>query len=404
MGVNVTRVVKYIRKGSPGEKGEPGAVLRGPQAWSDCATGYAFQCGAEGEAWKDVVLYDNNYYSCVKSHAKTADNYPGSTADQSNGYWQLGDEIELVATKILLASYALVKNLGVECIDMRDADGNIIFQAKDGNVTCKTGTFDGITVRNALIESGKIAGFTIAGNGLSNSPFNNNADIVFRNDTQQTFAGIGGAMGAATPTFAHVARFENKNANPAGLIGLKRNTAVVMRAQNADYNHAFIGSGNGTLDGWMAGHKFSKLALPTNNAIMDGISLAENNVWVINAGESSLASSQGRVALPRLPLVQIALGIGSDDAFCLPLTIMADIGSGNFFICGRNKERYAGGSPFNDKQIPVIFQQGNTAYPDSKAMSAGKCVRFLLIYDPTQTATTAYPDSFPLQYTARLID
>lgn len=146
MGVNVTRVVKFIRKGSPGEKGEPGAVLRGPLVWSDCATGYAFQCGAEGEAWKDVVLYGNNYYSCVKSHAKTADNYPGSTADQSNGYWQLGDKIELVATKILLASYALVKNLGVECIDMRDAAGNILFQAKGGNVTCKTGTFENIKV------------------------------------------------------------------------------------------------------------------------------------------------------------------------------------------------------------------------------------------------------------------
>lgn len=126
--------------------GDRGPALRGPQAWSDCATGYGFQCGAEGEAWKDVVLYGNNYYSCVKSHAKTADNYPGSTADQSNGYWQLGDKIELVATKILLASYALVKNLGVECIDMRDAAGNILFQAKGGNVTCKTGTFENIKV------------------------------------------------------------------------------------------------------------------------------------------------------------------------------------------------------------------------------------------------------------------
>lgn len=126
--------------------GDRGPALRGPQAWSDCATGYGFQCGAEGEAWKDVVLYGDNYYSCVKSHIKTADNYPGSTADQSNGYWQLGDKIELVATKILLASYALVKNLGVESIDMRDAAGNILFQAKNGSVTCKTGTFENIKV------------------------------------------------------------------------------------------------------------------------------------------------------------------------------------------------------------------------------------------------------------------
>lgn len=143
MGVKATRVVKFIRKGDDGERGP---TLRGPQAWSDCATGYGFQSGAKGEAWKDVVLYGDNYYSCVKSHTKTVSNYPGSTTDQSNGYWLLGDKIELVATKILLASYALVKNLGVECIDMRDAAGNILFQAKGGNVTCKTGTFENIKV------------------------------------------------------------------------------------------------------------------------------------------------------------------------------------------------------------------------------------------------------------------
>jgi hypothetical protein len=136
--------------GDQGDKGERGAVLRGPQAWSDCATGYAFQAGGVGEKWQDVVIYGDNYYSCVKSHTKTASNYPGSTTAINNGYWQLGDKIELVATKILLATYALVKNLGVEAIDMKDANGNILFQAKDGAVTCKTGTFENVTVQGTL--------------------------------------------------------------------------------------------------------------------------------------------------------------------------------------------------------------------------------------------------------------
>ena len=142
MGIKTTRVVKFIRKG---DKGDKGPALRGPQAWSNCTTGYAFQAGAD-DAWKDVVVYGDNYYSCIKSHTKTADNYPGSTEDQNNKYWQLGDKIELVATKILLSTYALVKNLGVECIDMKDASGNVLFQAKDGNVICKTGVFEDITV------------------------------------------------------------------------------------------------------------------------------------------------------------------------------------------------------------------------------------------------------------------
>lgn len=145
MSVNVTRVVKFRRKP---------VVLRGPQAWSDCAVGYPFECGAEGEEWKDVVIYGDNWYSCVKSHAKTPTNYPGSSEAEANGYWRLADKIEMVATKILLAQYALVKNLGVECVDMRDADGNIIFQAKDGRVICEGGLFlnakvmGNITARN----------------------------------------------------------------------------------------------------------------------------------------------------------------------------------------------------------------------------------------------------------------
>ncbi|MBQ8551164.1 MAG: hypothetical protein IJ426_07495 [Clostridia bacterium] len=165
MGVSRTQVVKFIRKGDKGDtgaKGEQGATLRGPQAWSDCATGYAFKAGGAGEQWKDVVLYNGNYYSCVKSHTKTASNYPGSTTATNNGYWQLGDKIELVATKILLATYALVENLGVTAIDMKDSAGNILFQAKDGNVTCKTGTFENVnisgklkgSVRNPFVSAG----------------------------------------------------------------------------------------------------------------------------------------------------------------------------------------------------------------------------------------------------------
>lgn len=139
------------REGQTGPQGDRGPALRGPQAWSDCAVGYKFQSGAKGEEYKDVVLYQNNYYSCIKSHTKTASNYPGSTSDETNKYWRLGQQIELVATKILLATYALVKNLGVEAIDMKDANGNILFQAKDGNVTCKTGTFENIKVSGDIM-------------------------------------------------------------------------------------------------------------------------------------------------------------------------------------------------------------------------------------------------------------
>ena len=146
----------YIASGENGTKGDRGPALRGPQAWSDCAVGYVFQSGANGEDYKDVVLYGGYYYSCIKSHTKTASNYPGSATDTNSGLWKLADPVEIVATKILLTQYALVKNLGVETIDMKDDKGNIIFQAKDGNVTCNSGTFKNITVKGNSSFEGSV--------------------------------------------------------------------------------------------------------------------------------------------------------------------------------------------------------------------------------------------------------
>ena len=186
-----TIMLESVADGEQGTKGERGAVMRGPQAWSDCAVGYVFQSGANGEEFKDVVMYGNNYYSCVKSHTKTAANYPTSTADTNNGYWKLADKFEMVATKILLAQYALVKNLGVEAIDMKDSAGNIIFQAKDGNVICNSGTFNSIKVTGDSEFSGTMKG--VSGSFKSLNCVDGNGKIVgnitFGSDGKMWFDG-----------------------------------------------------------------------------------------------------------------------------------------------------------------------------------------------------------------------
>ena len=138
--------IRTVEDGEPGAKGETGATLRGPQSWENCGNGYSFQSGASGEEWKDVVIYNSGYYSCIKSHVKSADNYPGSKEDTNNGYWRLGSPIELVVAKIILAQYQLVDNLGVKVIEMQDKNGNIMFQAKDGKVSCKGGIFQNVSV------------------------------------------------------------------------------------------------------------------------------------------------------------------------------------------------------------------------------------------------------------------
>lgn len=137
--------------------GQRGPALRGPQNWEDVAVGYSFEAGGEDEDFQDVVIYKDNYYVCAQSHTKTASNDPKTEAAKSSttALWKIGSKFDLVATKILLADYALIKNLGAEALELYDKDGNTIFKVaktKDssGNevaeVTCNTGTFKNIVV------------------------------------------------------------------------------------------------------------------------------------------------------------------------------------------------------------------------------------------------------------------
>lgn len=138
--------VKTIADGEEGKRGETGATLRGPQSWANCGNGYSFESGASGEEWKDVVIYNSGYYSCIKSHIRTETNFPGSAEDQNNQYWRLGSPIEMVIAKIILSQYQLVDNLGVKVIEMKDENDKMMFLAKDGKVICNGGIFQNISV------------------------------------------------------------------------------------------------------------------------------------------------------------------------------------------------------------------------------------------------------------------
>ncbi len=166
-------------QGQQGPQGPQGPSLRGPQNWDDVAVGYQFYAGGSNEPFKDVVIWNGNYYSCTNTHVKTSTNYPTSDDDDNStpNLWTATDKVEIVATQILLATYALVKNLGVEAIEMKDDGGNILFQAKDGAVTCKTGNFENVNVKNCKID------------GIIASPFVvENSTITYWADGQSYYA------------------------------------------------------------------------------------------------------------------------------------------------------------------------------------------------------------------------
>ena len=143
--------VSYVgfngKDGDDGARGDRGPALRGPQLWGDVADGFAFESGADGESFIDVVMTSDNgqtnMYVCIMSHAKSTAARPGVA---NSPYWKPMSQIEFTATKILLAQYALVKNLGVESVDLRDADGNVIAWIHNGDVRFNKGTFSNVRV------------------------------------------------------------------------------------------------------------------------------------------------------------------------------------------------------------------------------------------------------------------
>nr|UWG22830.1 MAG: Prophage endopeptidase tail [Bacteriophage sp.] len=243
--------------------------------------------------------------------------------------------------------------------------------------------------------SSKIAGFSVSGNGLTNTPFNNDAYVIFRNDAHKCFAGIGGNVLPTSSGLRAVARFENEDTSDWW--GLNRNIATLFSAKNGRYNHAFLGSGNGNLDGWIGGYKYSKYNLTRANTIYSGYSnLKDNNRWVIY---SSVDNSG--ITLPKLSEVRDALSIGSSTKFCVEFTIIADLDSKTFDIYGRNsKESSDNTYPWNTSEYPNLVHWNNDHW-DSLAMGAGDSLTVLLIYDSSKGGSKG---GYPLTYTARVIN
>ena len=243
--------------------------------------------------------------------------------------------------------------------------------------------------------SSKIAGFSVSGNGLTNTPFNNDAYVIFRNDAHKCFAGIGGNVLPTSSGLRAVARFENEDTSDWW--GLNRNIATLFSAKNGRYNHAFLGSGNGNLDGWIGGYKYSKYNLTRANTIYSGYSnLKDNNRWVIY---SSVDNSG--ITLPKLSEVRDALSIGSSTKFCVEFTIIADLDSRDFDIYGRNSKKSSDNTyPWNTSEYPNLVHWDNDHW-DSLAMGAGDSLTVLLIYDSSKGGSKG---GYPLTYTARIIN
>ena len=338
-------------------------------------------------------------YFRMKKRTTSAGYYSTKEPYNDTEYWEQADYLKFVATDFLLAEEIETDKLTVTKIRGKD---NCFVVDASGNVTANKGTFNNITTNNLKINSGTIGGFTIDTYGITNqsdeSNFNKDSYIIIRNDTRKCFVGIGGNVTPSYSTMKALGRFEIEDSTADSIWG-GYNTALILRAKNGGSNSfAFCGCGNGTLDGWIGGYKFSKYTLTSANTIMNGaITFKENNTWIVKANVDGAG-----VELPRLSAVRTALGLGSTTDFCIRLLIHHDVKSSYAFrIYGRNTNQNSSGSkPWNTDQLPLIFHWDNNNW-DYVDMGQGDTCEFLLIYENSRSDKHG---DYTMKYTARIIN
>ncbi len=129
-------------------------------------------------------------------------------------------------------------NVNLEGHTMKFGSGEITIDSTN----FKLDSSGNVTMAGKITASeGKIAGFQISGDGLTNTGFNNDAYVVFRNDSHKVFAGIGGNVLSASTGARAVARFENNNT--ANYYGSTNYAMYVAASGSSDNVAIYLASG-----------------------------------------------------------------------------------------------------------------------------------------------------------------
>lgn len=136
-------------------------------------------------------------------------------------------------------------------------------------------------------SAGQIAGLKIAGEGLTNQGFDNDAYIILRNDSHKVFAGIGGNVLPASTGTRAVARFTNEESSKYfGDV----NYSVVCGAKGAVNNVAI----DMTLGGYVAGLRIKNAYMSSGGSTYRTAKDIDKNV------HSVLLAGAGYYKLPKM--------------------------------------------------------------------------------------------------------
>ena len=379
--------------GQDGTPGLQGCILRR----SEWKTGTEYRNDeslTSGTRYIDVALIrDSNTatgwraYKCKATHTSSASNAPGNTS-----YWEeFGVNTTSIYTDVIIAKNASIDLMWGQQVVVTDENhnpqagltsrgigtntnvrifaGTIVNSTApfmvmaDGSFTSTKATITG----TIYATGGTIAGFSISGNSLTNVGFNNNAAVIFRNDNTKCFAGIGGNVFPATTGITCVGRFENCDTSDTW--AWSKNVALYLRAEGATYNYAFMGTGNGVLNGLMEGFALQYVISTGSTVMSTDVSKGKYVEFYITSGTFSHL-------LPTRLNIQDALGIGSADKFAVLLHYFTKYtAGGSVFLYGRTTDITGA----DTEQYPYLYDQnGNNI---RKQLAKGDSARVLVAYD-----------------------
>lgn len=278
---------------------------------------------------------------------------------------------------------------------------------EDGSIETVNGTFRG----HVYAEGGAIGGFSIGNGHIGGADVIYNEDgtievkdtenglflyddmIGFNDKGRQAIFGTWNNYGQPM-----LCRLVDTATDYNFDFGISPKYGIVFDIENSmNGNFAFAGKGSGVLNGAMDGYAYKKIALDKANTVFVGyMDLQAANRFIVKATQSSAV-----VALPKIGQVRDGLAIGKNTPFCMRITIIADIGSSNYKVCGRysqqdSKKEY----PWNTEELPVMVHWDGGHY-ETLDMGKGDTLEVLLVYDPDSTETL---NGWPTKYTARIIN
>ena len=238
---------------------------------------------------------------------------------------------------------------------------------------------------------GVIGGFSIGSDDLTNT--NYSAGITIKDNETASYVrkivqiGNDAEDSMTERKAAMIAKATEYNTNASDR---PYNTALYLEAENATYNYAFHGKGNGVLNGLIFGFKTQFVTIPSGTGDRYSDIMLNNGATIVLKG--SHVSGHVVMAAPTLPNVRQCLGLRSNDSttpFAIEITII-NLSSYEFVSVGFRGNVPDTSISFGANYPYLMNYDDGHASSTNIQVAQGDVMKLMLIYSQIAGSSTNY--------------